>query len=499
MTATNLEITPQKFGRYVLLDRIGSGGMAEVYRAVMPGAEGFQRTFVVKRILAELCQAEDFVEMFVQEANICSLLHHPNIVEVFDFGRADDGYFLTMEYLRGRDLATVLRKLRERNQACPAPVAALIAHQVASGLGYAHGLCTPDGQPHNIVHRDVSPGNIICLRTGGVKLLDFGIAKALGNLLPETTGQGIFKGKLSYMAPERVKQEPVDGRSDLFSLGVVLWEMLAGRRLFRGKEELDTMRKVLETPVPPPSSLRPDIPTALDAIVLRALERDPANRYATGQDMADDLEQVLEDTKHQSKLLPHLLRDLFGADVMSTQLQLSNLMPESLSDSPVEQTLVSDAPGTILAGASSRPASGRTRRLAAMGAAAVSLSLAGMFLLGAFDNRSRPGGLRVGPGASVGTAPEQLGPQIFEITALTTLADPKTQGTSEPAARAGAEPASFDVAPAEVPEVGRTRKRPTRVQTPPGQKATGIDRNRIGRGLSIDPFAEAAARNSGRP
>ena len=216
--------------------------MAEVYRAVMPGAEGFQRTFVVKRILAELSQAEDFVEMFVQEANICSLLHHPNIVEVFDFGRVDDGYFLTMEYLRGRDLAAILRKLREREQACPAPVAALIAHQVASGLGYAHGLCTPDGQPRNIVHRDVSPGNIICLRTGGVKLLDFGIAKALGNLLPETTGQGVFKGKLSYMAPERIKQEPVDGRSDLFSLGVVLWEMLVGRRLFRGKEELHTIK-----------------------------------------------------------------------------------------------------------------------------------------------------------------------------------------------------------------------------------------------------------------
>src|SRR5262245_32346450 len=172
---------PERFGRYVLLDRIGTGGMAEVFRAVMPGAEGFRQTFVVKRILAERSRASDFVEMFVQEARIGSMLSHPNIVQVFDFGNVGGDYFLAMEYLRGRDVQALMRRLRRENLLCPVPVAAFIAHEVAVCLGYAHDLLGPDRKRLNIVHRDVSPSNIMCLRTGGVKLLDFGIAKAAGD------------------------------------------------------------------------------------------------------------------------------------------------------------------------------------------------------------------------------------------------------------------------------------------------------------------------------
>ena len=165
-----------------------------------------------------------------------------------------------------------MRQLRRQNLLCPVPVAAFIAHEVAACLGYAHDLVGPDGKRMNIVHRDISPSNIMCLRTGGVKLLDFGIAKAAGDNT-ENTEQGLFKGKLAYVAPERIKNEALDGRVDIFGLGVVLWEMLVGKRLFRGKSELETLNNVLEMPVPPPSTERPDIPASLDAVVMKALAR----------------------------------------------------------------------------------------------------------------------------------------------------------------------------------------------------------------------------------
>ena len=212
--------------------------MAEVFRAVMPGAQGFKQTLVVKRIIAERAHTSDFVDMFVQEARIGALLNHPNIVQVFDFGTVGDDYFLAMEYLRGHDVLAVMKKLHEQGRVFPVPVAAFVAHEVAACLGYAHALTSADGKRLNIVHRDVSPSNIMCLRTGGVKLLDFGIAKVFGEASVDQTQHGLFKGKLAYVPPERIKNAPLDGRGDLFALGVVLWEMLVGRRLFRGKDEL---------------------------------------------------------------------------------------------------------------------------------------------------------------------------------------------------------------------------------------------------------------------
>ncbi len=215
--------------------------------------------------------------MFVNEARLSALLDHANIVQTSDFGEVDGCYFLTMEYLRGRDLATILRVLAGRNEVLDPAIAAFLALQVARGLAYAHGLGSPTGAPLNIVHRDVTPSNIMLLRSGGVKLLDFGIAKTKGEFtLGENTETGVCKGKLPYLSPEQVEGHPLDRRSDLFTLGVVLWEALTGRRLFLGRTDYETMQNVLERPVPPPSSLRPDAPAALDAIVLRALARDPA-------------------------------------------------------------------------------------------------------------------------------------------------------------------------------------------------------------------------------
>ena len=306
------EHIPERFGRYVLLERMGEGGMAEVFRAVIPGAEGFRRHVVLKRILASHASAPSFVEMFAQEARISALLHHPNIVQVFDFGQVDGSYFLAMELVDGWELGAINKALRRTHAKMPIEIAAHIAHEVLLGLSYAHTLKVQGYRPH-IIHRDVSPSNIMCLRAGGVKLLDFGVASAKGG--PEAISQvnrRAFCGKLSYSAPEYVMGRGYDARIDLFAVGVILWETLVGERLFRAKSDRDTLSALLGLPIPPPSSRRPAVPADLDRIVMTALSRDPESRYQSAAEMAQDLEQVLSDRRYQRQMLPRMLGHLFG-------------------------------------------------------------------------------------------------------------------------------------------------------------------------------------------
>ena len=246
---------PEKFGRYLLTDRIGSGGMAEVFRAVTFGSQGFRRIIVVKRIRRELSESANFLQMFFAEAKISALLHHQNIVQVYDFGQVDGWYFLAMEYLEGKDVATILRALRPARRAIPPSLAAHVGREVVAGLQYVHKLRSADDRPLDIVHRDVSPANVMLLRTGRIKLLDFGIALA-SDLTDESPAQRAgLKGKLSYMSPEQARCEPLDRRSDLFSWGATTWEMLTGVRLFGGKSDLERVTAVKQMPVPPPSTL----------------------------------------------------------------------------------------------------------------------------------------------------------------------------------------------------------------------------------------------------
>jgi serine/threonine protein kinase len=374
-----------RFGRYILLERIGSGGMAEVFRAVAHGAEGFQRTFVLKRIRSDRSESSSFVDMFVNEARISALLDHENIVQTYDFGEIEGCYFLTMEYLRGRDLATVLRQLYARNANLDPTLVAFVALQVARGLAYAHGLTSATGVPLNIVHRDVTPSNIMLLRSGGVKLLDFGIAKTKGEFaLGENTETGVCKGKLPYLSPEQVEGHPLDRRSDLFTLGVVMWEALTGKRLFLGRTDYETMQNVLERSVPAPSTMRPEIPPALDAIVQRALSRDPATRYADARALAEDLEKVVQDQQYRSETIPNLLDDLFGHEENSVTLTPPHLPVMELGpggswpSKPDTRTLRRrDRDDTPAAGATSVR---RVRRRWAILATATLLSLLGLLL-----------------------------------------------------------------------------------------------------------------------
>jgi serine/threonine protein kinase len=279
--------------KYRLTQKIGSGGMAEVFRATGEGPEGFERAFVVKRILPRLSDAPEFVGMFVDEAKISARLLHPNIVQVFEFAYQDGGYYIVMEPVDGVDMGFLLRKLERREAVAPAAFVAEVGRQACRGLGFAHGLTGPDGKPYGIVHRDVTPPNIMVAWNGAVKIVDFGIARAVQQLRTSQTDAGTVKGKMSYIAPELLQGQPADARSDLFSLGVVLHELLSGRRLFVGENDLETLKLVSEMPVPPPSARNPEVKPALDEVILRALARDPAQRYQSADEMSQDLERLV--------------------------------------------------------------------------------------------------------------------------------------------------------------------------------------------------------------
>ena len=306
-------VATSMFGRYKLLGRIGEGGMAEVYRALMTGPEGFERELVLKRILPRLSETGDFKTMFIREAKISALLLHPNIVQIYEFGEADGAYFIAMENVQGVTLREALTTLRREQRAMPYLVAADIARQICIGLDYAHTLHGPDGRPLEIVHQDISPTNIMLAYTGTVKILDFGIARA-ASFAEEEAKKGLIKGKVSYLSPEQIHVRPFDARADVFALGVVFHEMLTGRRLFQAKNDIGKMRQLLAQPIAPPSAQNATIPRELDRIVMRALAIDVTQRFQSVADMASDLERTLIAARYSSRELSKLLHGLFLPD-----------------------------------------------------------------------------------------------------------------------------------------------------------------------------------------
>ena len=302
----------QNFGKYQLLRVLAQGGMAEVFLAKQVGPEGFEKVVVVKRVLPHLSRRPDFVEMFLDEARLNASLSHPNIVQVFDFGLAQGQYFLAMEYLAGEDLSTIYRAAVAAGKTVPPEIVALVGAAACDALNYIHVAVTENGESRRIVHRDISPSNLIITYQGTVKILDFGIAKAEGKLVE--TQQGTLKGKYAYMSPEQALSEPLDGRSDLFSLGAVLYEMLTGARLFQREGHLALLKAVTVETILPPSMRHPSVPPDMDGVVMRALARDKGARYQSAQEMRRDLDQFLSARTYvpaQSQLQQYLT-ELFG-------------------------------------------------------------------------------------------------------------------------------------------------------------------------------------------
>ncbi|MEZ4409064.1 MAG: serine/threonine-protein kinase [Polyangiales bacterium] len=282
---------PTRFGRYTLLARLGSGGMADAMLAMLHGDLGFQKLVVIKRMHASLGGDEHFVRMFVDEARLAARLNHPNVVSTTEVGEVDGQYFIAMEYLEGLSLDRVVRSFLQKGEGVPLGFLTRVLCDALEGLHYAHELADFDGRPLAVVHRDVTPSNLFVTYDGLAKVLDFGIAKAATH--DEATRTGMLKGKLSYMSPEQFYPDPVDRRSDLWSMGVLIWEMVTGRRLFKGPNDAATFQNIMHMPVPAMASFRDEVPEELDAIVARALSRERGDRFESAEAMRATLESVL--------------------------------------------------------------------------------------------------------------------------------------------------------------------------------------------------------------
>lgn len=283
----------EKLGKYEITQRLAIGGMAEVYLAMDTGPQGFRRRVVLKRILPQFANDRSFVEMFLTEARLAGQLTHPNIAQVYEVGEAEGSYFIAMEYVDGPDLLALSRLARDRKQPMPYYLAAKVVSFACEGLGYAHALTDPEtGERLNVIHRDISPDNIILTMTGAVKVVDFGIAKAASQV--HKTGIGVLKGKLSYMPPEQMRRESLDHRADIYSLGVVLYQLLTGTRPYEDLSEVELIHAVgTGEPGTPLEQHRPDLPAELVTIVSRAMAQDVSNRYPDCEAFQAELERFV--------------------------------------------------------------------------------------------------------------------------------------------------------------------------------------------------------------
>lgn len=280
-------------GKYQLVRIAGEGGMATVYKAMIRGAAGFQRAVAIKHIKPEYRAIKNYIDMFIEEARVGAELAHPNIVQVHDFCTEAGSYYLVMEWVEGVDLGGLIKYYRDNEQLVPWPLVAAIGIGTLRGLAAAHGRVAASGQPAPVIHRDISPHNVLLGINGVVKLSDFGLAKARDRAA-SMTAPGTVKGKLSYLAPEVTFGKPNSVQSDLFGVGSVLWETLTSERLFDGKTDIEIFKKIRVCKIPPISDYRDDLPAALLAVLDVALSADPANRYATAEEFAQALGQVMK-------------------------------------------------------------------------------------------------------------------------------------------------------------------------------------------------------------
>ncbi len=406
---------PQQFGKYLLTDRIGAGGMAEIFRATAFGVEGFTKEICIKRILPTLTSDTTFVKMFIDEAKIAVSLHHANVVQVFDLGRIGEHYFIAMELVRGRDLLQIINACRAQKRRLPVHIALYILGEVCKGLDYAHRVKS-EGRPLGIIHRDVSPSNILVSWEGDVKVADFGIAKATHT--EHKTATGTMKGKYGYMSPEQVKGERIDHRSDIFAAGILLYECLAARRLFKGETDLETLEQVREARVPqPPSAVNKKASPEVDALVMRALSLDPAERFATAGEMHDAIADQLYATgkRLDSKVLAAFMQKLFRDEIEREEER--DTQRRKLQDgtpAPVESESAAGAPP---AGPATRPdlpsgltpaprAARSSLRLALIGTAVI-LLLAAAVVLGVWWMYEPEPAPAAAPDPVAPTAPEQ--------------------------------------------------------------------------------------------
>jgi len=330
---------PSIFGKYLLLERLNVGGMAEVFVAKAFGVEGFERILAIKKILPTMAEDEEFITMFIDEARISVQLNHANVVHIHELGKHEDAYYIAMEYVSGKDLRSILERFRRRREIMPTAMAVFVASKICEGMDYAHRKKDARGQELHIIHRDVSPQTILCSYEGEVKIIDFGIAKAANR--SQKTQAGILKGKFGYMSPEQVRGLPIDRRSDIFAVGVILYEMLTGEKLFVGESDFSTLEKVRNAEVASPRQFNPNIPAGLEKVVLKALAREVEDRYQWASDLQEDLMRFLlaGDAIYSAKHLSTFMKDAFAEDLLAEGEKMNRFAqverPEALESSGI--------------------------------------------------------------------------------------------------------------------------------------------------------------------
>ena len=320
-TTKTVAFTPRPFGRYYLIDKMAIGGMAEVFNAVIFGIHGFEMPLVVKRILPHLSANQRFVDMFVIEAKIYVALQHQNIVQIYDFHKFQGQYFIALEFVEGRDLKTLMMRCKEHNRSLPTALSLFIAHQICHGLEYAHTRTDDQGETLGLVHRDLSPANILLSYTGEVKIADFGIAKAKRHA--EITNSGVLKGKYRYMSPEQAHGANIDHRSDVFAVGILLYELLTGRPLFKADNDTELLEAVKSCDVVEPRKYNTSISPRLNKIICRALHRNPSMRYQSAKDFQEALSEEMhpQTVSSLSRQLTRVMNKLFAIDKKRDRLR----------------------------------------------------------------------------------------------------------------------------------------------------------------------------------
>jgi serine/threonine protein kinase len=334
-----------RFGKYQIFDMLAQGGMATLWRAKITGEQGFQKLVVIKKIHQHLASEKDLIASFIDEAKLAALLQHENIVSIYDFGNMDGSYYIAMEYLFGRDLSRISAKARVKNSPISLEHALYIMARVCAGLDYAHKLKDLHGTSLNIIHRDITPQNILITYEGTVKIVDFGIAKAAGK--STLTQMGIIKGKIAYMSPEQAQGIKIDARSDIFAAGILLYEMVTGRKLFTGQDTLQVLHKASCADFVPAENIAGNLPPEVYEILHKALARDPDQRYQTDAEMQSDIEDCMarNGLRPNARGLSRYMKMLFEDDIKAEEHAVSDIA----ANSSQEQTIsANDAPTGML-------------------------------------------------------------------------------------------------------------------------------------------------------
>ncbi|HEY6464086.1 MAG TPA: protein kinase [Polyangiaceae bacterium] len=448
----------RRLGRYAIFDSIAAGGMATVHFGRLVGEGGFARTVAIKRLHAQYAQDPEFATMFLDEARLASRIRHPNVVVTLDVVAAERELYVVLEYVHGESFAKLLRASRDAGARPPPAVVSSILAGVLHGLHAAHEATNDRGEPLGIVHRDVSPQNVVVGADGVARVLDFGVAKAADRL--QTTQEGRIKGKLAYMAPEQARGARVDRRSDVYAAGIVLWEGLTGTRLFAGDSEASVLERALHGLVQAPGTIVPELPEAIDAVVMRALDRDPAKRFATAREMALALERAIRPAT-QSEVGDWV--EATGGAALATraeriaaierQPEVVEKPPPPLASAPVVEGATIDSGVALAASDAEGSRARRPRRVVVVGLAAAMMAVGALAVVAAFAGRHPTSSA---PPANAAASTPSIGPEPTPVASSPSLPPVASTPSSAPP------PASLPATPAPArPRVARPGPAPS--------------------------------------